>query len=164
MAGRISPEIAYLPATSMLASADASATLSNLHERLWNRAYEELKESDPKVVEVYETVLRGLVNTSSGPLGSTEGHNGNASGTRCQQLQQLVRSGLDRTWREAAMKRGFENSLQVVQTLHELVEKALRTAPQVAFAWLGISIGLEVKRDPGFRHECGISLLTTYRY
>lgn len=130
----------------MLVSADVNAVLPNLQERLWNRAYDELKLSDPKVVEGYETIISVLgVAPSSSSLEPTKDRDGNSSDTRCRQMQQLVRSGLDRTRKEATMKGGLENCLQVAQTFRELVEKALQAAPQAAVAWVGVYMGLEVK-------------------
>ncbi|KAH6885000.1 NACHT domain-containing protein [Thelonectria olida] len=105
------------PTPSPLASSDSEISLPSLQERLWNQAYDELKASEPKVVGTNE-------------IGKTRE-------TRCRQMQQLVRAGLERTQKEASIKRGIDEGLQAVQTVRGIVDKAVQASPEAAVAWVG---------------------------
>lgn len=59
-------------------------------------------------------------------------------------MQQLVQAGLDRTQKQASIKRGIDEGLQVVQTVRGIVDKAVHAAPEAAVAWVGVCLGLEV--------------------
>jgi hypothetical protein len=73
--------------------------------------------SEPKLVEVYEKILLvGLHRNdpSSVACESTENEIEGSYETRCYQMQQLVRDGLDWTQKAASIKRGIDEGLQVV--------------------------------------------------
>lgn len=59
-------------------------------------------------------------------------------------MQKLVQEGLDRTQREASIKQGINEGLQAVEAVRELMDKAVRAAPEAAIAWGGVCLGLEV--------------------
>ncbi|RKK57406.1 Vegetative incompatibility protein HET-E-1 [Fusarium oxysporum] len=128
-----------------------TSPLLNLQERLWNQAYDELKASEPKLVEAYEKILSvGLhrKDPSSVTCESTENEIEGARETRCRQMQQLVRDGLDRTQKAASIKRGIDEGLQAVQAVRGIVDKAIQTAPEAAVAWVGVCLGLEILSNP----------------
>lgn len=52
-------------------------------------------------------------------------------------MQQLVRAGLERTQKEASIKRGIDEGLQAVQTVRGIVDKAVQASPEAAVAWVG---------------------------
>ncbi|KAH7169754.1 NACHT domain-containing protein, partial [Fusarium flagelliforme] len=136
------------PTPSPPTSTDAETPpLPSLQERLWNQAYDELKASEPKLVEAYEKILSvGLHrnNPSSVTCESTENEIGSARETRRRQMQQLVQDGLDRTQKAASIKGGIDEGLQAVQAVRGIVDKAVQAAPEAAVAWVGVCLGLEV--------------------
>ncbi|RKK75498.1 Vegetative incompatibility protein HET-E-1 [Fusarium oxysporum] len=140
------------PTPSRPTSTDAETSpLPSLQERLWNQAYDELKASEPKLVEAYEKILSvGLhrKDPSSVTCESTENEIEGARETRCRQMQQLVRDGLDRTQKAASIKRGIDEGLQAVQAVRGIVDKAVKAAPEAAIAWVGICLGLEILSNP----------------
>ncbi|EWZ28532.1 hypothetical protein FOZG_17745 [Fusarium oxysporum Fo47] len=140
------------PTPSPPTSTDSETSpLPNLQERLWNQAYDELKASEPKLVEAYEKILSvGLhrKDPSSVTCESTENEIEGARETRCRQMQQLVRDGLDRTQKAASIKRGIDEGLQAVQAVRGIVDKAIQAAPEAAIAWVGVCLGLEILSNP----------------
>ncbi|KAH7115487.1 hypothetical protein B0J13DRAFT_613508 [Dactylonectria estremocensis] len=48
----------------------------------------------------------------------------------------LVQEGLDRTQKQASIKRGIDEGLQAVQAVRGIVDKAVHAAPEAAVAWL----------------------------
>ncbi|KAH7113158.1 hypothetical protein B0J13DRAFT_488714, partial [Dactylonectria estremocensis] len=140
------------PTPSPPTSTDSDTSpLPSLQERLWNEAYDELKVSEPKVVEAYEKILSAeLCRNDSTSVASrpTENEIGRTRETRCCQMQQLVQEGLDRTRKEASIKRGIDEGLQAVQAVRGIVDKALHAAPEAAVAWVGVCLGLEILSNP----------------
>ncbi|KAM5528230.1 nwd1 protein [Fusarium oxysporum f. sp. phaseoli] len=140
------------PTPSPPTSTDSETSpLLNIQERLWNQAYDELKTSEPKLVEAYEKILSiGLrrKDPSSVTCESTENEIEGARETRCRQMQQLVRDGLDRTQKAASIKRGIDEGLQAVQAVRGIVDKAIQAAPEAAIAWVGVCLGLEILSNP----------------
>ncbi|KAH7180157.1 hypothetical protein DER46DRAFT_652334 [Fusarium sp. MPI-SDFR-AT-0072] len=125
--------------------------LPTLQERLWNQAYEELKASEPKLVEAYEQILSAeLCRNDSPSVASrpTKNEIGMTRETRYRQMQQLVQQGLDRTQRAASIKRGIDEGLQAVQAVRGIVDKAVHAAPEAAVAWVGVCFGLEILSNP----------------
>jgi hypothetical protein len=138
----------FEPAPSSPTSTKAETPpLPSLRERLWNDAYDELKAGEPKLVEAYENILSiGLHQNQPDSVAfeSTENEIGRTRETRCRQMQQLVREGLDRTQKQASIKRGIDEGLQAVQAVRGIVDKAVHAAPEAAIAWVGVCLGLEV--------------------
>ncbi|KAH7187792.1 NACHT domain-containing protein [Fusarium oxysporum] len=125
--------------------------LPSLQERLWNQAYDELKASEPKLVEAYEQILSAeLCRNDSASVASrpTKNEIGMTPKTRYRQMQQLVQEGLDRTQRAASIKRGIDEGLQAVQAVRGIVDKAVHAAPEAAVAWVGVCFGLEILSNP----------------
>ncbi|KAH6995462.1 NACHT domain-containing protein [Ilyonectria sp. MPI-CAGE-AT-0026] len=140
------------PTTSPPTSTDTETLpLPSLQQRLWNQAYDELKASEPKLVEAYEKILSvGLHRNdpSSVTCESTENEIGSTRETRCRQMQQLVQEGLARTQKEASIKRGIDEGLQAVQAMRGIVDKAVYAAPEAAVAWVGVCLRLEILSNP----------------
>ncbi|KAH8651716.1 hypothetical protein BGZ61DRAFT_229661 [Ilyonectria robusta] len=128
-----------------------TSPLPTLQERLWNQAYDGLKASEPKLVEAYEKILSiELHRNDPSSIASepTENKIARARGTRCRQMQQLVQEGLDRTQKQASIKRGIDEALQAVQAVRGIVDKAIHAAPEAAVAWVGVCLGLEILSNP----------------
>ncbi|KAH7230632.1 uncharacterized protein BKA55DRAFT_696559 [Fusarium redolens] len=96
------------PTPSPPTSTDSDTSpLPTLQERLWNQAYDELKASEPKLVEAYERILSAELHrndSSSITSEPTENKIGRTRETRCRQMQQLVQEGPDRTQKAASIK------------------------------------------------------------
>ncbi|KAL3599804.1 hypothetical protein FPOAC2_04032 [Fusarium poae] len=140
------------PPPSPLTSTDAETSpLPSLQERIWNQAYDKLKENEPKLVGVYEKILSAKLHgddPSSATRESTDNEIGETPRTRCGQMQQLVQAGLDRTQKQASIKQGIDEGLQAVQEVRRIVDKALHAAPEAAVAWVGVCLGLEILSNP----------------
>ncbi|KAH7125033.1 hypothetical protein B0J13DRAFT_511341, partial [Dactylonectria estremocensis] len=130
------------PTPSPPISTDSNTSpLPSLQERLWNQAYDALKAGEPKLVEAYERILSAeLCRNDSTSVASrpTENEIGRSQDTRRHQMQQLVQAGLDRTQKQASIKRGIDEGLQAVQAVRGIVDKAVHAAPEAAVAWVGI--------------------------
>ncbi|KAG5819041.1 hypothetical protein H9Q74_009702 [Fusarium xylarioides] len=59
-------------------------------------------------------------------------------------MLQLGQAGLDRTRKQASIKRGIDEGLQTVQVVRGIVDKAVQAAPAAAVAWVGVCFGIEV--------------------
>lgn len=137
-----------VPCSPSTSNQDANnLPLPTLQKRLWNEAYDQVKENEPKVVDRFEELvsaeLRRNKAESSAPE-STENEIKDTWETRSLQMQQLVRDGLDRTRKEASIKQEVNDGLQIVQTVRGVIDKAVNAAPEAAVAWAGICLGLEV--------------------
>ncbi|KAM6506996.1 hypothetical protein FALCPG4_018389 [Fusarium falciforme] len=132
-------------------STDSDTSLPSLQERLWNEAYDGLKASEPKLVGAYEKILSAKLHGNDPSSVASEPTNNeiaSARGTRCRQMQQLVQAGLDRTQKQASIKRGIDEGLQAVQEVRRIVDKAVHAAPEAAVAWVGVCLGLEILSNP----------------
>ncbi|KAK4656413.1 NACHT and WD40-domain containing NOD-like receptor 1 [Podospora pseudocomata] len=140
------------PTSSPPTSTDTNtSSLPSLQERLWNEAYDGVKASEPKLVGAYEKILSTELHgddPSSVTPESTDNEIGETPGTRSGQMQQLVQAGLDRTQKQASIKRGIDEGLQAVQEVRRVVDKAVHAAPEAAIAWVGVCLGLEILSNP----------------
>jgi hypothetical protein len=60
-------------------------------------------------------------------------------------MEQLVRTGLDKTAREVKVKAGFGPAMDVVISVKDTISSAIQAVPQAALAWAGVCIALEVR-------------------
>ncbi|KAJ4131382.1 hypothetical protein NW754_007758 [Fusarium falciforme] len=63
-------------------------------------------------------------------------------------MQQLVQTGLDRTQKQASIKRGIDEGLQAIQAVRGIMDNAVKVAPEAAVAWVGVCLGLEILSNP----------------
>ncbi|KAL3599813.1 hypothetical protein FPOAC2_04041 [Fusarium poae] len=128
-----------------------TSSLTSLQERLWNKAYDGLKASEPKLVGAYEKILGSKLH-EDGPssVASEPTDNGIASawGPRCRQMQQLIQAGLGRTQKQASIKQGIDEGLQAIQAVRGIMDSAVKAAPEAAVAWVGVCLGLEILSNP----------------
>jgi hypothetical protein len=111
---------------------DMEAFPSSLVERLWLRAYDDLKAEDATLVRNFEKILSYDLDTS-------------LEGTRKAQLSHLIRAGLERTEKEARVKKGMGDVLGVVLKAKGIVDSAIQAVPHAALAWSGACFVLEVR-------------------
>ena len=122
-------------------------TTQNLQERLWNQAYDNLKETEQKITEAYETILSSqLKQDGSTSTGQTSNEIDASPKARRAQMHQLIEDGLERTQRQAAIKETLDGTMQLVTTLRKIVDSAIKAAPEAALPWTCVCLGLEVRR------------------
>jgi hypothetical protein len=63
---------------------------------------------------------------------------------RRSQMIQLVQKGLKKTEKEAKVKQGIGNAMQVVLGANDIITFAVRACPQAALAWTGVTLALQV--------------------
>lgn len=93
--------------TEIKVSSDATASSPNLPEQLWNKAYDQLKQKEPKLVDAYEIILsQTLSGDSPGyqPLQHKNSIEQMDSSKRRSQMNLLIQAGLLRTEKEAKLK------------------------------------------------------------
>lgn len=121
--------------------------LLSIQEKLWNRAYNDLKSGEPKLVEAYEKFLSAELDpddSASAVSGPAQNMIATVQETRSRQMQRLVQAGLDRTEKQASIKEQVDEVLKIVQTVRSLADGAIRAVPSAAIAWVGVCLGLEV--------------------
>ncbi|KAF4987184.1 hypothetical protein FGRMN_10500, partial [Fusarium graminum] len=140
------------PTPSPHTSTDSdTSSLTSLQERLWNKAYDGLKTSEPKLVGTYEKILSAKLHEDDpSSVASVPTDNGIASawGPRCRQMQQLIQGGLGRTQKQASIKQGIDEGLQAIQAVRGIMDSAVKAAPEAAVAWVGVCLGLEILSNP----------------
>ncbi|KAH7146737.1 hypothetical protein B0J13DRAFT_473574, partial [Dactylonectria estremocensis] len=139
------------PTPSPTPSAGPETSSLSLQERLWNQAYDELKANEFKIVEAYEKILSAELhrgNLTSAAFESRGIEIGQTREARWGQMKQLVQAGLERTQKEAAVKRGIDDGLQAVHAVKGAIDKAVQAAPEAAIAWVGVCFGLEILSNP----------------
>lgn len=119
----------------------------SLQAQLWNQAYDELKASEPDIVEAYEKILScELDRDSSTPTNSASRKNViEPTRERWRQMEQIVQAGLKKTEKEAAVMQRIDDGLQVAYSVKGIADKAVQAAPEAALAWVGVCFALEVR-------------------
>ncbi|KAI5861008.1 WD40-repeat-containing domain protein [Durotheca rogersii] len=140
------------PRPSLTVSTDPETlSLPTLPEKLWNQAYDELKASEPTLVETFEKILSAeLCRDESSSVGSELERNtiGKTQETRCHQMQKLAQAGLDRTRKHASVKNSVGQVLQIAQFIKAVADPAVQAAPAVAVAWVSVGLVFEVISNP----------------
>ncbi|KAJ4128982.1 hypothetical protein NW768_007508 [Fusarium equiseti] len=109
--------------------------------RLWNQAYDGLKESesDKNTVEAYETILTTYI--QSEPVAEDPDK-------RWKQMERLVQHGLEKTAKDAGKKAAVNEWLTMIQPLKSAVDTGIKAAPEAAVPWAGICCALEILSSP----------------
>ena len=143
------------PTASPAPTATSDTVASNppsLPERLWDRAYDELKAKESKLVAAYEKILsRELKEGDSSSV--TSGLCENAIEqtnltTRRSQMEELVQAGLKKTEGEDKVKQVIGRAMQGVLSVKDIIGSALQPVPQAAIAWAGVCFALQVSFLP----------------
>ncbi|KAK1774719.1 vegetative incompatibility protein HET-E-1 [Copromyces sp. CBS 386.78] len=133
-------------------SAGADDTTTSLPLRLWERAYDELKQEEVKLVDAYEKILSRQLQDGPGSTVPESQPNTIAQNTlnRRRQMTQLINAGLAKTEREVNVKEslGVTVLVDVVLSAKNTISAAIQAVPQAALAWTGICIVLEMFLNP----------------
>src|SRR5436305_5911811 len=145
--------------TSMTQPTSSTASSSpNVSERLWNEAYDRLKQKESKLVDAYERFLsRELEKDGSSPEGSQMDQNSieqTDKDKRWLQMERLVQAGLEKTERESKMKQTVGAALQGLLSLKEQISSALQAIPQAALAWTGVCFAMQVSLSARLQRLC----------
>ena len=125
-----------------------SSPSSDMSERLWNQAYDELKKENDTWVEAYERILSDKLN--GGDSGSTNLESQNNEfkdrhlAKRRSIMEELVRRGLKKTEEEAKVKQIIRKGMQGALAIKDMIDFALQPVPQAALAWAGVCFALQV--------------------
>ena len=142
------------------ASSDQLVTTSNtvasdppsLPEQLWDRAYDELKANESKLVGVYEKILSLELKEGDSSSVTSGLYDNTIEQTkltlRRSQMRQLIQAGLKKTEKEAKVKRGIGNAMEVVNSAKDIIGSAIQTVPQAALAWTGVCFALQILLNP----------------
>jgi len=116
-------------------------------ERIWNRAYDELKQVDPKLVHAYEGILSQELDGKNPSQKNSESKNSIEQADiikRRSQMHQLMQAGLAKTEKEAKIKQNVGEVMQRALLVKDVVSLAIQTVPQAALAWTGVCLALQV--------------------
>ncbi|KAI9786212.1 MAG: hypothetical protein M1839_007622 [Geoglossum umbratile] len=139
------------PVTEQAPSDTSSSPSLTQSEQLWNRAYDELKRSEPKLLDAYERILsRELKGDTSSPDESQfENSIEQASATkRWSQMERLVQAGLKKIEGEDKVKQAVGEALQGFIAVKDIISLAVQTVPQAALAWIGVCLAVQVFVNP----------------
>ncbi|KAK4150587.1 NACHT domain-containing protein [Chaetomidium leptoderma] len=132
-------------------SIDGDGATASLPVRLWDRAYNDLKQEERGLVDVYEKILSWQLQDGPGsavPESQPNTIAQNNSDARRRQMIQLIHAGLDKTSREATVKESLGVAVNVVLLARNIISSAIQAMPQAALAWTGICLALEVLANP----------------
>jgi hypothetical protein len=139
---------ASLASTASRNQTGPSATVASMPpcppERLWDRAYDNLKADDSPLVSAYEEILsRELNGNASKEYQETVIEQTNPAIRRSQMIQ-LVQTGLMKTEKEAKVKQAIRDVMQPVLSAKDMIGSAVQAVPQAALAWTGVCLALQV--------------------
>jgi hypothetical protein len=132
-------------------TADAHGTTTSLPVRLWDRAYNAIKQEEGGLVDAYEKILSRQLQDGPGSVVPESQPNTiaqNNPDARRHQMTQLIHTGLDKTAREATVKDGLGVAVDVVLSVRNIISLAMQAMPQAALAWTGICLTLELFANP----------------
>jgi hypothetical protein len=147
-----SPTAAPAP-TAPHAEAAPSATIEpttlNGPEDLWDQAYDDLKNNQPKLLEFYEAILSRELGGSSKEV-KENGIEKEDWIKRRSQMDRLLNTGLDRTKKLAEVENNMGDAINIVLSIKDAISSALKPVPIAALAWTGVCITLEVRLPSTF--------------
>ena len=114
---------------------------------IWDKAYDDLKEREPKIINAYEHILsQELVEDNPGRnLDYLENSiEQKDAAQRRSQMERLVQARLKKTEKEDKVKHTAGELMQGVLSVKAAVSSGLQAIPQAALAWAGICFTLEV--------------------
>ncbi|KAF7536007.1 hypothetical protein G7054_g4922 [Neopestalotiopsis clavispora] len=132
-----------LPATSA-ATASPEDTIP-LQSEIWNEAYDGLREDEQVIVEAYERILSGQIETGAASAIEVEGYYENAieTASRPDQLKKLLEDGQARTEKMSKIKGKIKGVVEPFDKLRAIISLAVNTEPAAATAWTGITAVLD---------------------
>ena len=149
-----SPTALHAPTASRASTALSTAVASTLpspSERLWDRAYDELKDKESKEskwVDAYEKIMtRVLKKGDLSPTASEPDENEIETDLAARRLQmnKLVEDGLKKTEKLANVMKGIGSAIRVIDSVKETIGKGIESVPYAGIAWAGACLALQVR-------------------
>lgn len=134
------------PAAASPAAIDPASSAKR-PQRLWDQAYDALKQDEPALVATYEKILSCQLQNGLGsgvPETQTNEIAQDDPNVRRCQMKRLIESGLDKTAREAKAKERIGIVMDGVLVTKNVVSLAIQAMPQASLVWAGVCVALEV--------------------
>ncbi|XXG98592.1 hypothetical protein Hte_004917 [Hypoxylon texense] len=136
------------PIPTSIQPSDAGGTPHRtLQGRLWNEAYDNLKDEQSELVDAYERFLsRELGNENLGSTDEGPGANNidqREPERRQVQFDQLLQVGLEKTKKSAVVMQNIQGGVELVHSVKGWVDEAVKSVPQTALPWTGVCFILE---------------------
>ena len=140
-------------ATSDTVATDASI----IAQRLWDRAYDDLKVDESALLLAYEKILSRELNEKAPESGELE-FQINAieqrdPAVRRLQMGLLVQAGLKKTESVVKVKHGIGEVVDVILSAKNIIDLAVQTVPQAALPWTGVCFALQVNVSSRSTHS-----------
>jgi len=134
-------------------STNPACSSSDLGLQLWDQAYDALKSgpTSRQLVSKYEQILSSQLTSgfdSQVPESQANDIDQADHDKRRHQMECLTRKGLERTAREAQIKAAAGVTVDIVLSARDIVSSALEAMPQLALAWAGLSVALQLLVNP----------------
>ncbi|KAL2195940.1 hypothetical protein P885DRAFT_70078 [Corynascus similis CBS 632.67] len=136
------PRLPTTPATIFIdkeTSDYADGATARLPMRLWDRAYNDLKQEEAELLDAYEKILSRQLEDGSGSVVPESQKNTIAQDN----------SDADKIESEAKVKESFGVAVNVIMSARNILSSAAQAVPQAALAWTGIYIALEMPNREG---------------
>ncbi|KAK5994041.1 Vegetative incompatibility protein HET-E-1 [Cladobotryum mycophilum] len=118
---------------------------ADVRQSIWNRAYDKIKEDEPKLGRKYEETLKKLLGLEDALSEQSVGIN---KSDRSVLMQQGIKVGLERTKKEAKAKGRLQKVMDVINPIKNVVTEAVKSCPQAALAWTGVCLTMEILANP----------------
>ncbi|KAH7633853.1 hypothetical protein B0T09DRAFT_302324 [Sordaria sp. MPI-SDFR-AT-0083] len=131
------------PATSaanIKTPTNADDITTSLSVRLWDRAYNDLKQEEARLVDAYEKILSRQLQASPDLTVPESQPNiiAQNNSDRRRQMNQLIIAGLAKTEKEAKVKESLGVAMDIVLSAKNIISAAIQAVPQAALAWTGM--------------------------
>lgn len=136
------------PLTSPTATPATTAPLTR-PEDLWDQAYDDLKNNQPKLLEYYEAILSRELGDRSKEVKENGVETADWTKRRSQ-IDRLLNTGLDRTKKLAKVENSMGDAINIVLSVKDAISSALQHVPIAALAWVGVCVALEASLPSTF--------------
>ena len=122
-------------------------TCLSLSEQLWAKAYDGLKEKESGLVQEYEKILSKVQAEWTDTVTPSEIDSlQHCKNDEARQMWRVVYAGLERTKRQAEYKENASNFMEAINNIKGLIDKVAKYSAEASVVWVGVSLGLEVRR------------------
>jgi hypothetical protein len=149
LAPLIAPPALTISRVQTALSAPVDPTALSGPEQLWDRAYDDLKADEPKLLKLYETILSRELDDSSKEAKENVIEQRD-SVKRRSQMDCLLNAGLDKTQKLAKVEKNIGDAINIVLSVKEAIGSALQAVPIAALAWAGVCVALQASLPSRF--------------
>ncbi|CRK16860.1 hypothetical protein BN1708_011852 [Verticillium longisporum] len=140
-----------VPDNSSTRTSPSATSEEDVALRLWNSAYEEIRQKNEQLTEAYERILTMNINDGVGALTAAAANifaNG-AAEARIQRMAISVQKSLEKIHARRSIREGVIQASALLDKLEKVGKLALTPAPPPAtMAWSGICAAVHVLSDP----------------